>query len=97
MNINSLLVGSEIFLEPGEIAKELNYHFGFVARKVLAEAQANTSKPEGSINPDYFCPLYPRKKNPSSSRKLHWIQLESGVGYHLINSLQGTESRVGYH
>ena len=32
-NINSLQVGSETFSEPGEIAKELNYHFGSVAKK----------------------------------------------------------------
>ena len=72
ININSLQVGSEIFSEPGEIAKEFNYHFGSVARKVLAEAQINTSNPEGSINPDYYLSfIRPRKKSPLSSRKLH--------------------------
>ena len=70
-NINSLQVGSETFSEPGEIAKELNYHFGSVARKVLAEAPTNTSNPEGSINPDYYLSLIPKKKSPLSSRKLH--------------------------
>ena len=53
-NINSLQIGSEIFSEPGEVAKELNNHFGSVARKVSAEAPTNTSKPVGSINPDCY-------------------------------------------
>ena len=61
-NINSPQVGSEIFSEPGEIAKELNYHFGSVARKVSAEAQTNTFKPESSINPDYYLSSIPKKK-----------------------------------
>ena len=58
-NINSLQVGSEIFAEPGQIAEELNYYFGSVARKALAEAQTNTSKPEGSISPDYYLSFMP--------------------------------------
>ena len=70
-NINSLQVGSETFSEPGERAKELNYQFGSVARKVLAKAPTNTSKPEGSINPDYYLSFIPKKKSPLSSRKLH--------------------------
>ena len=72
-NINSLQVGSETFSKPGEIPKELYYHFGSVARKVLAEAPTNTSKPEGSINQDYSLSFIPKKKETFnlSSRKLH--------------------------
>ena len=61
---NSVQVGSEAFSEPGEIAKELNYHFGSVARKVLAEAPTNISKPEGSRNPDYYLSFISKKKSP---------------------------------
>ena len=61
-NINSLQVRSEIFSEPGEVAKELNYRFGSVARKALAEAQTNTSKLDGSINPDYYLSFIPKKE-----------------------------------
>ena len=69
-NINSLKVGSETFSEPGEIAKELNYHFGSVARKVLAEAPTNTSKPEGSINPDYSLSFIHKKKEPIKFKEI---------------------------
>ena len=62
ININSLQVGSETFSEPREIGKELNYHFGSVARKVLAEAQTNTSEPEGNINTDYYLSFIPPKR-----------------------------------
>ena len=69
-NINSLQVGSETFSEPGEIAKELNYHFGSVARKVLAKAPNNTSKPEGCINPDYYLSFIPKKKEPFKFKEI---------------------------
>ena len=69
-NINSLQVGSETFSEPGEIAKKLNYHFGSVARKILAEAPTNTSKPEGSINPHYYLCFIPKKKEPFKFKEI---------------------------
>ena len=69
-NINNLQVGSETFSEPGKIAKELNYHFRSVSKKVLAEAPTNTSKPEGSITPDYYLSFIPKNKEPLKFKEI---------------------------
>ena len=48
----------------------MNYHFGSVARKVLAEAPTNTSKPEGTINSDYYLSFIPKKKEPFKFKEI---------------------------
>ena len=53
----------------------MNYHFSSVARKVSAEAPINTSKPEGSINQDYYVSFIPKKKEPFKFKEITQEQI----------------------